>query len=116
MVRIRRQNCCSGWIDLVSYGSFGDLNFHVISDFQDEAIVLYARDGTIQTSQSHDFGSRLQCLDHFVVLLLLFALRGNDEEPHSQEKEYNHQELWRHAWRLLAEYYKWGEVHGWIGA
>jgi len=66
-------------------GFLGDLDLYAFGDPQDETVVLDAGNGAENTSYGFDLGPFFKGLDHFLVLLLLLALRGNEQKPEGDE-------------------------------
>jgi len=71
--------------DLRGNGFLCDLDLDVFGDAQDESIILDSSDGTVHSAYGFDLGSLFQSLEHFRVLFLFLALRGDQQKPKGDE-------------------------------
>lgn len=74
-------------VDAVTDRVLADLDFGIVRNADDETVVLYIRYGAENAAAGHDVVTGLQLGDHLLVLLLTLALRRNDQEPHTGEKQ-----------------------------
>jgi len=80
-------------INFRSDGFFGYLYLHILTDAQNDAIVLHSGYCTENAAKSFYSGSLFQSLYHLVVLFLFLSLRcdqqkveGNENKNHGQKR------------------------------
>lgn len=86
----RRSGLLAGVTGATHHGldkTLADLDFDVVGNADGEAVVLLVGDLTIDAAGGDDFVAGAQFGEHFLVLLLLLALGGEDEEPHRHEQK-----------------------------
>lgn len=72
---------------------FDDFDTGVVGNFDNETVVFNIRDDAVDAARRDDVVAGSEGLEHLSVLLLLLALRGDEEKPHSAKKKDHDDEL-----------------------